>query len=173
VSSVPDLPPPPAEPAAAAPAAGAGAVTVRRAVAADLPAVVAMLADDVLGAGRESPDDLGPYEAAFARVDADPQQYLAVAELDGRVVGTLQLTVVPGLSRRGATRALVEAVRVHADARGTGLGSVLFGWAEEEARRRGCVLVQLTSDAARPDAHRFYERLGYRGSHVGFKKPLA
>ncbi|RKS05107.1 acetyltransferase (GNAT) family protein [Nocardiopsis sp. Huas11] len=149
-----------------------GGVTVDRARAGDVAAIVAMLADDHLGARREDPDDLTPYLAAFKAIDADPHQFLAVARRGDRVVGTLQLTVLPGLSRRGALRAQIEAVRVHADERGGGLGTRLITWAEEEALRRGCTMVQLTSDASRPDAHRFYERLGYTASHVGLKKPL-
>jgi GNAT superfamily N-acetyltransferase len=145
---------------------------MRRATADDVPAIVAMLADDPLGARRETPDELGVYSAAFERIDADANQYLLVAERDSRVIGTLQLTVIPGLSRRGASRALIEAVRVHADARGSGLGSRLIEGAIEEARRLGCVLVQLTSDATRVDAHRFYERLGFEASHLGFKMQL-
>jgi GNAT superfamily N-acetyltransferase len=151
---------------------GAGGVTVDRARAGDVAAIVAMLADDHLGARRETPGDLAPYLAAFEAIDADPHQFLAVARRGDRVVGTLQLTVLPGLSRRGALRAQVEAVRVHADERGGGLGTRLVAWAEEEALRRGCTMLQLTSDASRADAHRFYERLGYTASHVGFKKPL-
>lgn len=145
---------------------------IRRATAADVPAIVAMLADDPLGAARETPDDPAPYERAFARIDADPGQHLAVAERDGRLVGTLQLTFIPGLSLRGTTRALIEAVRVHRDLRGSGLGAQLIEWAVEEARRRGCGVVQLTSNATRTDAHRFYERLGFAASHVGFKRTL-
>jgi GNAT superfamily N-acetyltransferase len=139
----------------------------------DLPAIVAMLADDPLGATRESPGDLAPYRAAFERIDTTPGQLLVVAEADGgRVVGTLQLSILPGLSRRGASRALIEAVRVHADERGAGLGTRLVRWAIEEASRQGCAVVQLTSDASRSDAHRFYERLGFRPTHVGFKLML-
>ncbi|AJC57216.1 MULTISPECIES: GNAT family N-acetyltransferase [Streptomyces] len=145
---------------------------IRRATEADLPAIVAMLADDPLGASRESPDDLAPYRTAFAALDADPKQHLVVAERDGRVVGTLQLTVIPGLSRRGATRTIIEAVRIHADERGSGLGTELVEWAVAESRRLGCQLVQLTSDATRLDAHRFYERLGFEASHLGFKRQL-
>ncbi|MFF0725111.1 GNAT family N-acetyltransferase [Streptomyces sp. NPDC004134] len=147
-------------------------LAIRHATAADVPAIVAMLADDPLGATRETPDDLAPYEDAFGRIEADPGQHLVVAERDGRVVGTVQLTVIPGLSRRGATRALIEAVRVHREERGGGLGTQLVEWAVEEARRRGCAVVQLTSDATRTDAHRFYERLGFAASHVGFKRML-
>ncbi|RPK61942.1 aminoalkylphosphonic acid N-acetyltransferase [Streptomyces sp. ADI96-02] len=139
---------------------------------ADLPAVVAMLADDPLGAQRESPDDLGPYEAAFHRLADDPNQHVVVAVREGRVVGTLHLTIVPGLSRRGATRSIIEGVRIHGDERGTGLGTELIQWAVEESRRRECQLVQLTSDVTRQDAHRFYERLGFTASHVGFKLAL-
>ncbi|GAA3054005.1 hypothetical protein GCM10020000_40020 [Streptomyces olivoverticillatus] len=95
-----------------------------------------------------------------------------VAVRDGRTVGTLHLTVIPGLSRRGATRSLVEAVRIHRDERGSGLGTQLIQWAIEASRREGCSLVQLTSDATRVDAHRFYERLGFEASHLGFKYRL-
>ncbi|MBW1598686.1 GNAT family N-acetyltransferase [Streptomyces sp. JJ38] len=147
-------------------------LTIRPATADDIVDIVAMLADDALGAQRESPDDLTPYRTAFAAIAADPQQHLVVAERDGRTVGTLQLTVIPGLSRQGASRALIEAVRVHADERGSGLGSDLIRWAVQEARRLGCPLVQLTSDASRTDAHRFYERLGFTASHAGFKLAL-
>ncbi len=136
-----------------------------------MPAIVAMLADDTLGARREQPGDPA-YLAAFASLDADPRQLLVVAELDGEPVGTLQLTFIPGLSRRGATRAQIEAVRVRADRRGSGLGQELVQWAIETARERGCVMVQLTSDNSRVDAHRFYARLGFRASHVGMKYPL-
>ncbi|RCV51831.1 GNAT family N-acetyltransferase [Marinitenerispora sediminis] len=145
---------------------------IRRAVAADIPGIVALLADDELGATRESPHDLAPYREAFAEIDADPRQFLAVAERGGRTVGTLQLTFLPGLSHRGGTRAQIEAVRIAGDARGRGLGTVLISWAVEEARRRGCRMVQLTSDAGRVDARRFYERLGFTASHVGFKLAL-
>ncbi|MBL1096273.1 GNAT family N-acetyltransferase [Streptomyces coffeae] len=145
---------------------------IRRATADDIPDIVAMLADDPLGARRESPDDPAPYRAAFETLDRDPKQRLVVAVRDGRTIGTLQLTLIPGLSRRGATRSIIEAVRIHADERGSGLGTRLIEWAVEESRREGCVLVQLTSDATRTDAHRFYERLGFEASHVGFKLPL-
>src|SRR5689334_13987750 len=147
-------------------------LTIRRATAADLPAVVALLADDPLGASRESLDDLTPYERAFAAIDADPHQLLVVADRNDETIGTLQLTLVPGLSRRGASRAVIEAVRVAAPARGSGLGTTLIRWAIEEARNRGAALVQLTSDKSRTDAHRFYVNLGFEQSHEGFKLPL-
>src|SRR3954452_3152293 len=149
-----------------------GDLEIRPATAADVPAIVAMLADDPLGAQRESPDDLVPYLTALERLSSDPNQHLVVAARAGRIVGTLQLTVIPGLSRRGATRSIIEGVRVHADERGSGLGTQFIEWAVDESRRRGCQLVQLTSDATRTDAHRFYERLGFTASHVGFKLQL-
>ncbi|MEK9519411.1 GNAT family N-acetyltransferase [Streptomyces sp. NPDC087908] len=145
---------------------------IRPATAEDIGPVVAMLADDPLGAQRESPDDLGPYLAAFTRLVNDPQQHLVVATRANKVVGTLQLTIIPGLSRRGATRSIIEGVRIHAEERGSGLGTQLIEWAVEESGRQGCQLIQLTSDVTRTDAHRFYERLGFEASHLGFKKSL-
>ncbi|MFF7330536.1 GNAT family N-acetyltransferase [Streptomyces sp. NPDC008150] len=147
-------------------------VAIRPAVAADVPAIVAMLADDPLGAARESPEDLTPYLEALERLASDPHQLVVVAERADRVVGTLQLTVIPGLSRRGATRSVIEGVRIHRDDRGGGLGTVLIQWAIDESRRQGCQLVQLTTDRTRTDAHRFYERLGFTPSHTGFKIAL-
>ncbi|SER93480.1 L-amino acid N-acyltransferase YncA [Streptomyces sp. yr375] len=149
-----------------------GDLEIRAAVAEDIPAIVGMLADDPLGAQRESLDDLGPYLTALERLTADPNQRLVVAVREGRVVGTLQLTIVPGLSRRGSTRSIIEGVRVHADERGSGLGTRFIEWAIDESRRENCQLVQLTSDSTRIDAHRFYERLGFVASHVGFKLQL-
>jgi ribosomal protein S18 acetylase RimI-like enzyme len=148
-------------------------VIIRRATAEDVPAIVALLADDELGASRESPDDLAPYLRAFEAVDAAGHEVLAVAERDGEVVGTLQLTVLRGLSRRGAARAQIEGVRVASSARGQGLGERLVRWAVEEARARGCAVVQFTSDKSRVDAHRFYRRLGFTQSHEGFKLALS
>lgn len=145
---------------------------IRRATEEDVAAIVALLADDALGAMRESPDDLTPYLKAFKDIEATPNEFLAVAERDGEVVGTLQLTYLPGLSRQGGTRAQIEGVRVRATERGTGLGSQLITWAVDQARERGCVLVQLTTDTTRTDAHRFYEQLGFTASHVGFKLAL-
>ncbi|MFC8713146.1 GNAT family N-acetyltransferase [Streptomyces sp. NPDC057197] len=149
-----------------------GDLEIRAAAAEDVPAIVALLADDPLGALRESPDDLAPYLAALERLRADPNQHLVVAVRQGRVIGTLQLTIVPGLSRRGATRSIIEGVRVHAGERGSGLGTQLIEWAVGTSRREGCALVQLTTDRSRTDAHRFYERLGFEASHVGYKLPL-
>ncbi|MEU5969230.1 GNAT family N-acetyltransferase [Streptomyces globisporus] len=145
---------------------------IRPATPDDLPAVVAMLADDPLGAQRESPDDLTPYQEALQRLADDPNQHVVVAIRQNRVVGTLQLTIIPGLSRRGSTRSIIEGVRIHGDERGSGLGTQLIQWAVDESRRQNCQLVQLTSDVTREDAHRFYERLGFTASHVGFKLAL-
>ncbi|MGW1718371.1 N-acetyltransferase family protein [Streptomyces sp. NPDC002156] len=149
-----------------------GDLEIRPVTAEDIPAVVGMLADDPLGAQRESPDDLTPYYIALNRLAADPNQHLVVAVREGQVVGTLQLTIVPGLSRKGATRSIIEGVRVHAAERGSGLGTQLIEWAIDTSRRENCQLVQLTSDATRTEAHRFYERLGFTPSHVGFKLQL-
>jgi GNAT superfamily N-acetyltransferase len=147
-------------------------LVIRRATASDVATIVAMIADDQLGATRESVDDLTPYLAAFDQIDADPNQLLMVAERNDDVIGTLQLTIIPGLSRRGATRGLIEAVRVATSARGSGLGTTLIQWAVEESRTRGCALVQLTSDKSRTDAHRFYTNLGFENTHEGFKLKL-
>ncbi|MEU8635014.1 GNAT family N-acetyltransferase [Amycolatopsis sp. NPDC048633] len=146
--------------------------TIRRARRDDVAAIVRMLADDQLGATRDDPHDLDPYLRAFEQMAADPNQLLVVVTSDDEPVGTLQLTIIPGLARRGALRGQVEAVRIHADHRGSGLGADLMHWAIDESRRRGCALVQLTSDVSRTDAHRFYERLGFVASHTGFKLKL-
>ena len=154
---------------------GPARFAVRRATAADVPAIVALLADDELGATREAgPDpDLASYRTAFAAIDADPGQLLLVVTAeDGQVAATIQLTFIPGLARQGALRAQIEAVRVGPGYRSQGLGEAVFTWAIAEARRRGCRLVQLTSDKQRTNAHRFYERLGFAATHEGFKLPL-
>jgi len=145
---------------------------IRPATITDVPEIVAMLADDPLGATRESPDDLAPYLEAFERVASDPRQHLVMARLDGKPAGTLQLMIIHGLARRGAIRAQIESVRVHRGLRGRGLGSELIRWAIEAAREAGAGIVQLTSDASRTEAHRFYERLGFVNSHAGFKLQL-
>ncbi len=143
----------------------------RRARAEDVPAIVALLADDALGQAREAPGDPA-YAAAFAAIDRDPNQLLAVAEHDGAVVGTLQLSFLPGLSHRGAWRGEIEAVRVAAPLRGSGVGRLMLGWALAQCHARGCRLVQLTTNAARVDAQRFYEGLGFARSHLGYKLML-
>jgi GNAT superfamily N-acetyltransferase len=149
-------------------------IAFRRATEADIGAIVALLADDPLGAMREDTSQplAEAYHRAFRAIDADPNQYLAVAAENGVVVGTLQLTFIPGLSRKGSLRGQIEAVRVAAGHRGAGLGQKLFEWAIAECRARGCRTVQLTSDKSRPDAHRFYDRLGFEASHVGYKLTL-
>jgi ribosomal protein S18 acetylase RimI-like enzyme len=147
-------------------------IRFRPATAADVPAIVALLADDPLGASREDPSDLAPYRAAFEAIAANPMHELIVAELDGAVVGCCQLSILHNLSRRGATRALLEAVRVASSLRRRQLGERLVRHAIERARARGCVMLQLTSDKQREDALRFYERLGFVRSHEGLKLPL-
>jgi ribosomal protein S18 acetylase RimI-like enzyme len=142
---------------------------VRRATSDDLPAIIALLADDELGARRENPADEAPYQRTFALIEADPNQLLVVMERNGQIVGTLQLTIIPGLSLQGAVRAQIEAVRVASGERGEGLGKQLIMWAIEQATQRGAVMVQLSSNASRTDAHRFYRGLGFDQSHVGFK----
>ena len=154
---------------------GGSRVVLRRAIRPDLPALVVLLAADDLGATRDGirgQDDRDAYEQAFRAIDRDPAQLLVVAEIGGRVVATLQLSFIPGLSRRGALRAQIESVRVAPAMRGRGLGEALFTWCIGEARRRGCALVQLTTDKSRTDAHRFYERLGFTASHEGLKLQL-
>lgn len=152
--------------------AGADQFTISRAVRSDVAAVVALLTDDILGRDREGAD-LSVYDAAFDEVDADPNQFLAVVrEAGGAVVGTFQLTLIPSLGRGAAKRLQIEAVRVAATHRGSGLGAAMMAWAHEYGRSRGASLAQLTTDKQRVDAHRFYERLGYTGSHLGFKRAL-
>jgi len=152
-----------------------GPVILRRAQQCDVPAMVALIAADQLGATRDGvrdPADLAAYERAFGAIDEDPAHVLVVAESAGQIVGTLQLSFLPGLARRGALRAQIEAVRVAASQRGSGLGAAMMGWAIEEASQRGCALVQLTTDKSRTDAHRFYQRLGFVASHEGMKLAL-
>ncbi len=154
---------------------GPGRVALRLARRDDVQAIVALIAADQLGATRDGvrdAADLAAYTAAFEAIDADPAHLLVVAESGGEVVGTMQLSFLPGLARRGALRAQIEAVRVAQSTRGSGLGAAMMTWAVDEARRRGCALVQLTSDKSRTDAHRFYQRLGFVASHEGMKLPL-
>lgn len=141
----------------------------------DLAAIVALLADDGIGKGRENaaPQVLDVYRRAFADIQRDERNSLIVGERDGVVLACCQVTFIPGLSRRGAERALVESVRVQSSLRGQGVGSDLMAHVIALARKRGAALVQLTSDTRRGDAHRFYERLGFVPSHVGFKLELA
>ena len=147
-------------------------VIFREAARADLPAVIALLADDVLGKARDFTEVDEAYERAFAAIDADPRNHLVVAESAGEVVGCFQITYIPGLGRHGAERSLIESVRVRSDLRGRGLGRAMMTWAIDQARERGCALVQLTTDKSRADAHRFYLGLGFVASHEGMKLAL-
>lgn len=148
--------------------------SIRPARAGDVPAIVALLADDPLGAGREQLADPLPdsYRRAWKAIAANPAARLVVAEEDGAIVGTLQLDLLDSLTRGGTRRAQVEGVRVARAARGAGIGRLLLEWAIAEARREGCGLIQLTSDLQRDDAARFYASLGFAASHRGFKLPL-
>lgn len=153
---------------------GENQVELRRAAAGDVPALAALFGADPVSAARGDgvDGDLADYDRAFAVIDADPHQLLVVAATAHGIVGTLQISLLPGLGRRGMLRGQLEAVHVDGAWRGRGLGAWLVGWAVEECRRRGCGLVQLTSAVERGDAHRFYERLGFAASHVGFKLAL-
>lgn len=150
-----------------------GDATLRRATPEDADAVIALLADDPVSAARgdvASEEDRPAYVAGLREILADPSNDLLVAERDGVIVGTLQLTSIPGMARQGARRLLVEAVRVRSDLRSSGIGSGIMRWVSDSAAPAlGAAMVQLTSDASRIDAHRFYEHLGYVGSHKGFK----
>ncbi len=153
-------------------------LVIRRACEADLPSVVTLLAADSLGAVREVPPGpdgaaLDPaYGKAFAAMSAQGGNELLVAEIDGAVVGCLQLTIIHGVSRHGMSRAQIEGVRVDGSQRGQRIGERLLTFAIDKARSAGCGLVQLTADQTRKDAHRFYERLGFKASHIGMKLPL-
>lgn len=146
----------------------------RKARREDLPAIVRLLADDPLGAKRERYEHPLPqsYARAFDAIDTDPNNELVVACLDDEVVGVLQLTFIPYLTYQGGWRALIEAVRVDARHRSRGLGRTMFEWAIARSRKRGCIMVQLTTDKVRADAKRFYESLGFVASHEGMKLHL-
>jgi GNAT superfamily N-acetyltransferase len=154
---------------------GSSCVVLRRAEAGDVPGIIDLIAADQLGATRDgvrTAADLAAYQAAFQAIDRDPAHLLVVGLADQAIVATMQLSFLPGLARRGALRAQIEAVRVDRAYRGCGLGSAVFTWAIGEARNRGCTLVQLTTDKSRTAAHRFYERLGFTASHEGMKLTL-
>jgi GNAT superfamily N-acetyltransferase len=154
--------------------AGDAAYEVRRATRADVVPIGELTVADQIGTPRDDPSDAAPYLAAFEAIDADPAHVLVVVtDGPGAVVATLQLTYIPGIARRGGTRAQIEAVRVRSDLRGRGIGGALIEWAVDQARERGCAIVQLTSNKARADAHRFYGRLGFVATHEGFKLRLA
>jgi GNAT superfamily N-acetyltransferase len=151
------------------------AVVLREAVLDEVPAIVELLADDQLGANRDgaaTEAELQPYLRAFEALDGDPAHLLLVVADPDQVVATMQLSFIPGLARQGALRAQIEGVRVRQDYRSRGLGAAMFQWAIKESGRRGCALVQLTTDKSRTDAHRFYERLGFIASHEGLKLAL-
>ncbi|MEF9882235.1 GNAT family N-acetyltransferase [Streptomyces sp. P9-A4] len=145
-------------------------LTLRPATRAELPAVLALLADEDKVVDPVSVTVTEAYERAFADIAADPRnEMLVLTDEDGLVLGCLQATYIPGLGKGGAERALIEAVRIRADRRGDGLGRELMERAVARAGERGCALVQLTSDKRRTNAHRFYASLGFTGSHDGFK----
>lgn len=137
----------------------------------DVAAVVTLLSDDLLGKARETAD-LDIYCDAFLQMQGDGNNHLVVAELDGRVVACYQITFISGLSLSASRRAQIEGVRVAADLRGRGLGECLLADAENRAIEAGCTLLQFTTNRSRTDAHRFYERLGFTPTHIGYKKPL-
>lgn len=141
---------------------------------ADLGFIIRLIVDDNVAPTSDEPDrpDHPRYLAAVEAITSDPNQRLVMAELEGKPVGTLQLTFIPGINRLGEFRCLIEAVHVAPTHRNLGLGGEMIGWAIEQARQRGCGLVQLTSNKKRLDAHRFYERLGFSRSHEGFKLTL-
>ena len=147
---------------------------IREARIEDLPAIVALFTADIVGGhGDTAEDEAAPsYRAAFDRIAASPNDRLFVAELDGEVAGTFQITAITGLSGRGATSVRVEGVQTRGDLRGRGIGAAMIRHAIDEARALGATSVHLTSNLARTDAHRFYERLGFARSHAGFKLKL-
>lgn len=144
-------------------------VVVRVAQRRDVPEMVALLVDDMLGKARDQTSDLEPYYEAWDEIILDPNAEILVLDLDGRVVGMAQLNYARGLGRKGMRRCTIEAVRVASNLRGQGLGAILIENCLDLARARGCGLVQLTTDKARTDAHRFYQRLGFAASHEGMK----
>ena len=150
------------------------AVSARPALIDDLPAIVGMLADDALGQGREN---MGPplhsnYLDAFEAINNDPNQVFVVFEVEGVIIGCLQLSFIPGLSRQGTWRGQIESVRVSSERRGVGLGQEMINWAIDTCRERGCRIIQLTSDKTRQDAAKFYRALGFVASHEGFKQSI-
>ena len=148
--------------------------TFRLAARADLPFIVRMLADDELGSKRERYESPLPesYVKAFEQIDNDPNHELIVAEMEDEVIGTLHLVFLPSISFQGGLRAQIESVRVDTEWRDKGIGSELMKWTIERAKARGAHIVQLTTHRSREDAHRFYERLGFSGSHLGMKLNL-
>lgn len=154
--------------------ASPASVIFRVAERGDLDAILALLADDAVARARTGyAETANPaVVAVFEEIALDPNNELLVGELEGQLIATLQLTILPGLSRGGMRRAQVEAVRVRADLRGQRIGERFMDYAIERARARGCGLMQLTTDLRRPDAHRFYLRLGFEASHAGMKRAI-
>jgi GNAT superfamily N-acetyltransferase len=146
----------------------------RRATEADVPMITGLLADDILGSSRETTgaETYPQYLNAFRAIDADPNQFLLVVDDGARIVGTLQLTFIVGLAHRGLKRGQIEAVRIASDRRGEKIGEAMFDWALEKCRAEQCGIVQLTTDKTRTEAHRFYDRLGFQPSHIGYKMKL-
>lgn len=146
-------------------------IVFRQAMREDLSEIVRMLADDFLGSRRERYKNPLPesYVKAFEEIEADKNNELIIAEKDGEIVGTLQITFTPSISFQGGKRATVESVRVDGKYRGQGVGKELMLWAINRAREENCLMMQLTTNADRKDAHRFYENLGFKGSHLGMK----
>jgi GNAT superfamily N-acetyltransferase len=149
-------------------------VVFRRANRVDLPSIIALLADDEIGHTREDPGIPvhQRYEDAFLAMDRDPNQLFAIAEMAGTIVGCLQLSFIPGLSRLGMWRGQIESVRIVQSHRGQGLGDQMLNWAIAICRQHQCGLIQLTTDLRRPDARRFYERFGFNATHAGMKLDL-
>ena len=149
-------------------------LSARKMQKADLGVVVGLLADDELGRSREDKAEVihADYLHAFKHIDSDVNQYVAIFEINGETIGCLQVTFIPGLSRRGSLRGQIEGVRVSRDFRGKGYGTKMIAWAITKCRDRGCRVVQLTSDKKRENAIQFYERLGFVKSHEGFKLTL-
>ena len=149
-------------------------IQLRNAIVDDLPAIVRMLADDFLGGTREKPEATvsETYLRAFREIENDPNNELIVAELDGNIVGTFQLTFTPSLSFQGGKRCTVESVRVDSSLRGHGIGREMMLWAIERAKEKGCISMQLTTHKERENAHRFYEKLGFEMTHLGMKLKL-
>jgi GNAT superfamily N-acetyltransferase len=146
----------------------------RRATEADIPMITGLLADDILGSSREATgaESYLQYLNAFRVIDADVNQFLLVVDDEAKIVGTLQLTFILGLAGRGLKRGQIEAVRVASDRRGEKIGEAMLNWALEKYRREQCGIVQLTTDKTRTEAHRFYDKLGFRPSHIGYKMKL-
>ncbi|GGD67903.1 GNAT family N-acetyltransferase [Croceicoccus mobilis] len=146
---------------------------IRDATLADLPAIIALGEDDPVAVARDPVAvPVSEHEAAFALIEADPGERLLVAEIAGTVIGSFQLSFIPGIARRGTWRGMIESVRVTPTMQGRGIGRLMMLWAIDACRAKGCHTVQLTSATNRPDAHRFYERLGFHPTHRGYKLKL-